>query len=530
MRSATVFAVILAASFARAVAGQAPGALFESASDPTPPTALDGPVLARLRALGIQPAAVCSDAVFVRRAYLDVIGTVPTAEEAGRFIEDRHPKKRSALIDRLLARHEFAVYWAMKWSDILRVKAEFPINLWPNAAQAYHHWIWSCLQENVPYDRFVREQLTASGSNFRVPPVNFYRALQRKDPEGIAQSVALVFMATRADSWPRDRLAGMAAFFSWVGYKSTLEWKEEVVYFDGLKAARDAAEGKPLTAVFPDGTTARLSPDADPRQAFADWLITPRNPWFARAIVNRVWSWLVGRGIVEEPDDFRPDNPPGNPELLDLLAKELVASGYDLKHVYRLILNSRTYQQSSVARGRGPEAEAHFASYPVRRLEAEVLMDALCQITGTTESYSSRIPEPFTWIPERSRTIALPDGSITSPFLEMFGRPPRDTGLESERNNSPTPAQRLHMLNSSHILGKISKSTKLRNLISPPEGGLKFRDAVTRVYLAILSRPPTEKDYKTLEAYAQGEETQGEKALLDLIWALLNSPEFLYRH
>ena len=530
MRSAAILAVALAAWFAPAEGGEAPATLFESAADPTPPTALDEPVLARLKALGIQPAALSSDAVFVRRVYLDAIGTLPTAEEAMQFIEDRHPKKRAALVDRLLERPEFALYWAMKWSDLLRVKAEFPINLWPNAAQAYYTWIWSSLRRNVPYDRFVREQLTASGSNFRVPPVNFYRAVQGKDPPGIAKAVALTFMATRAETWKPDRLAGMAAFFSYVGYKSTLEWKEEVVYFDSLKAAKAAAGGAPMTAVFPDGTAARLAPDADPREAFADWLIRPENPWFARAIVNRVWYWLAGRGIVHEPDDFRPDNPPSHPDLLDLLAKELVKSKYDLKHIYRLVLNSRTYQLSSVRRSDKPEAEAAFASYPIRRLEAEVLIDVLCQITGTTESYSSRIPEPFTWIPETSRTIALPDGSISSPFLEMFGRPPRDTGLESERNNAPSAAQRLHMLNSGHILGKINRSTKLRGLISPPEERIRLRDAVTRVYAAILSRPPTEKEYKTMEAYAQGEETKGEKALIDLIWALLNSSEFLYRH
>jgi len=320
----------------------------------------------------------------------------------------------------------------------------------------------------------------------------------------------------------------MAAFFSHVGYKRTLEWKEEVIFFDSIKAAKDAAGGASMTAVFPDGTQARLSADRDPREVFADWLIAPGNAWFARNIANRIWYWLVGRGIVHEPDDSRPDNPPRNPELLALLAKELVASGYDLKHVYRLILNSKTYQLSSVRRTDNPDGEANFAYYPIRRLEAEVLIDALCQITGTTESYSSRIPEPFTWIPEDRRTIALPDGSITSPFLEMFGRPPRDTGLESERNNNPTAAQRLHLLNSSHILQKIDRSSKLRSLMTSSGGNL--RGAVTGLYLTILSRLPTEKELKIVQAYAQWEETKGQKALIDLTWALMNSAEFLYRH
>jgi len=205
----------------------------------------------------------------------------------------------------------------------------------------------------------------------------------------------------------------------------------------------------PRSSFHPTATRARCSP--------AGWW-TRKNPWFARNIVNRAWFWLLGRGIIQEPDDIRPDNPPVNPELLAYLEKEFVASHYDMKHLYRLILNSQAYQLSSIPRSTNPEAAANFAFYPVRQLDAEVLSDALCEITGTTEKYSSSIPEPFTFIPEKERSIALPDGSITSSFLEMFGRPPRDTGLESERNNLPTANQRLHLLNSSHIQRKIEQA------------------------------------------------------------------------
>ena len=528
MKGSAILWVVLAAGLARADTGGGGASLIDSPADPIGRGRIDEAVFGRLKALGIQPAKVCSDSAFLRRAYLDVIGTLPTLQEATRFLNDGDPNKRAALIDRLLKRDEYAVYWAMKWSDMLRLKAEFPINLWPNAAQAYYLWIRTSLKENLPYDRFVRAQLTGSGSNFRVPPVNFYRALQGKEPEAIARAVALTFMGTRAEKWKKDRLAGLAAFFSHVGYKRTQEWKEEVVFFDAIQAARDAAAGKPLTAVFPDGAKVRLSADRDPREVFADWLISPKNAWFARNIVNRMWYWLVGRGIVHQPDDIRPDNPPSNPELLSVLEKELVGSRYDLKHLCRLILNSKAYQLSAVPRSRHPQAEAHFAVCPIRRVEAEVLIDALCQITGTTESYSSRIPEPFTWIPESRRTIALPDGSITSPFLEMFGRPPRDTGLASERNNNPTAAQRLHLLNSTHILGKIDRSRKLQSLMAIRDGDL--RPAARRLYLTILSRPPTQKELKTVQAYAQGAETKGRKALIDLTWALINSSEFLYRH
>ena len=208
---------------------------YESHTDTVPRTEIDKLVLARLEQLKIEPANLCSDGVFVRRAYLDVIGTLPSAQEAKDFILDRSPGKRRALIDKLLERDEFADYWAMKWCDLLRVKAEFPMNLWPNAAQAYHRWIRTSIRENKPYDQFVRELLTSNGSNFRVGQVNFYRAMQSKDPQTIAQTVALTFMGVRADKWPASTLTNMAVFFSRVGYKYTAEWKEEIVYFDADK-------------------------------------------------------------------------------------------------------------------------------------------------------------------------------------------------------------------------------------------------------------------------------------------------------
>ena len=489
---------------------------------------IDDVVSGRLKKLGIESAKPCSDAVFVRRVYLDAIGTLPTPEEARQFLLNKSPNKRRALIDQLLERGELADYWAMKWCDLLRVKSEFPINLWPNAVQAYHRWIHTSIKKGKPYDQFARDLLTESGSNFRVPPVNFYRATQSREPPDIARMVALTLMGVRAEKWPEDRLKDMTVFFSQIGYKKTQEWKEEVVYFDSVKAAEDLASGAPKDATFPDGTKVRLSADSDPRAVFAQWLIQPDNPWFARNIVNRVWSWLLGRGIIHEPDDIRPDNPASHPELLALLQKELVASQYDLKHLYRLILNSKVYQRSSVPETDDPRGEACFASYGVRRIEAEVLIDALNQITGTTEQYSSYIPEPFTFIPEAHRTIALADGSITSPFLELFGRPPRDTGLEAERNNAPSSAQRLHLLNSTHIHHKLVGSRKLQKLISSP--GKSQRRIMIELYLTIVSRFPTERELAIVKAYGQGEETKGTKALVDLAWALINSTEFQYRH
>jgi len=699
--------VVLALAHGAATAQTAPNA-FESSVPLTPTGQIDKLVFAKLSSLGIKPV-LCSDAVFVRRAYLDVIGTLPTAQEAKAFIDDPDTKnKRRKLIDRLLARPEFADYWAMKWGDRLRIKAEFPVNLWPNAAQAYHRWVRASIDQNKPYDKFVRELLTSSGSNFRVGPVNFYRAVQNRTPEGITAAVALAFMGSRVNSWPKERLTGMTAFFSQVGYKPTSEWKEQIVFWDPTgfstvasnsapgrpnvakppkrpkkaakkrpakppkkaakpavkplnkatakaaakpaaktaakpaakpprkTAAKPAAEstkkaaakpaakpakqatakpaakpprktaakppakpaektaakpgakpsgkaaakptakpaGKtaakpvanpakkvaakpaakptdktaaapvkkvPRVGVFPDGTKVKLPPNQDPREIFADWLITPKNPWFARNIVNRVWSWLLGRGIIHEPDDIRKGNPPSNPALLAYLEREFVSSGYDMKRLYRLILTSTTYQLSSVPRFKDPKAAANFASYPLRRLEAEVLIDAVNNITGTFDLYTSAIPEPFTYIPKDMPAVAVADGSITSPFLTLFGRSARATGMENERSNKPVPGQWLHMLNSSHIRMKLERGPKLLAILRARR---KPDETVEVLYLTILSRRPAPEELKTLQGVGKLIKPKGapkgrpakpvfaktQDHWLDIAWALINTNEFLYRH
>ena len=518
----------------------APGlgaSLFDENKTSMPETPLDGIVMRALSKKGIRPA-YCSDSVFVRRAYLDVIGTLPTADEAREFIRDPSLNKRLALVNRLLERDEFADYWAMKWSDLLRVKAEFPVNLWPNAAQAYHHWIRASLRDNKPYDVFVRELLTSNGSNFRVGPVNFYRAMQNRTPEGIATTVALTFMGTRAENWPSNQLAGMTVFFSQVSYKPTREWKEEIVFWNPDKDTFAPSNSPlssvlrpppgPLVGLLPDKTKIKLPPDRDPRELFADWLVSAKNPWFTITIVNRIWSWLLGRGIIHEPDDIRLDNPPSNPALLAYLQKELVKSGFDMKHIFRLILTSRTYQFSSLyPADKMAQAEPLFGFYPLRRLDAEVLVDAINKVTGTSDLYTSAIPEPFTFIPANKPAIALPDGSITSPFLELFGRPARATGMENERVNRPIPSQRMLLLNSSHIQRKIEEGPALKGILSATR---KPQEMIEDLYLTILSRFPTPEEVAKVEAYIKSGVVKGREAGVDLAWALINSDEFLYRH
>ena len=525
-----VSAVVFVASVCGAATPERGPNVFECAAPPTAECQIDKLVFAQLARLKIQPVR-CSDAVFIRRAYLDVIGTLPTAKEARDFIQDSDSEnKRRLLIDGLLDRDEFADYWAMKWGDILRIKAEFPVNLWPNAAQAYHRWVRSSIAQNKPYDKFVREMLTASGSNFRVGPVNFYRAIQNRTPEGIARAVALTFMGARAELWPTNRLAGMTAFFSQIGYKPTGEWKEEHVFWDPLGSsavAGNIAPGRaavaaigqssngvaqvslpaltncmPGEALFPNGARVKLPSDRDPREVFADWLITPKNPWFTRSIVNRVWAWLVGRGIIFEADDIRDDNPPSNPALLACLEKDMVSGHYNLKTLYRLILNSQTYQLSSMPRFSSPQAEANFASYPIRRLEAEVLIDAINKVTGSSDLYTSPIPEPFTYIPKGMPAVAIADGSISSPFLALFGRSARATGMENERNNKPTPAQWRYLLNSTEIQRKLEQGPNLQALFN---SGRKPAEITEALYLTILSRFPAPDEVKAIEGYGRAQ-------------------------
>jgi len=279
--------------------------------------------------------------------------------------------------------------------------------------------------------------------------------------------------------------------------------------------------------VFPDGTAVRLEPGRDPREAFAAWLTSPSNPYFARAAVNRAWYWIMGRGIVQEPDDMRPDNPPSHPELLAFLEREFVAARFDMKHVFRLILNSSTYQLSSIPASTPAAPASSFAYAIVRPLDAEVLIDALNQITGMGEQYSSAIPEPYTFIPPDQRSIALADGSIRSAFLETFGRPPRDTGLASERATQPTAAQRLYMLNSADVQRKLQQGPKLQALLRGQANPLAV---VTSLYLTILSRFPTDEEVRAVTAYAQAGGANRRGAAQDLAWALVNSAEFGFRH
>lgn len=518
-----IFGSLAAAAFAAAQ----PAALtpYEADRFEGHPSDIDKLVFSALRQAGIEPALPCSDEVFVRRVYLDLAGRIPTLEETRDFLEDAGRNRRERLIDELLAGEDYIDYWTMRWCDVLRVKSEFPINLWPDAVQAYHRWIREQVAANRPYDEMAGELITACGSNFRDPAVNFFRAVRGEGPEAIAAAVALTFLGSRIEHWPAPKRTDLEAICGSVIFKPTAEWKEVIV-------CPDPSRFSAFSVRLPDGFSVEVDPGGDARAVFAAWLTSPHNAVFARAGANRIWAWVFGRGVVHEADDLRPDNPPTVPGLLEYLGKAFIADGYDQRKLLRRILNSQVYQLSFLPRSDDPRVPELFAAYPVRRLEAEVLLDVLCALTGNKEGYISPIPEPFTHIPKSDRSVCLADASITSPFLEMFGRSNRDSGLLSERNNEISAAQCLYLLNSTTLQQQLRHSPRLIGLT---KGRLKrgAREVVEGLYLTLLSRKPTHEEWGVVlggrDALRDSAAPVADK-IEDLVWALVNSKEFLHRH
>ncbi len=476
-----------------------------------PNNKIDELVFAKLQKLGFPPSDLCSDEVFLRRASLDAIGTLPKPDEVRAFLADPDPAKRAKLIDRLLERDEYADFWALKWGDLLRIKSEYPVRVWPRGVQTYYRWVRSSVATNKPYDQFVRELITANGSDFQVGPANYYRAVQKREPQTYAEATAVLFLGARLDcarchahpteNWGLDDALGMAAFFSKVAIKATQEWKEEVVFFNPYGGVWHPKLRDYVNPKFLGGEVLDIPRDQDPRPKFAEWLTSPQNPWFGRVMANRVWYWLLGRGIVHEADDFRSANPPSNPELLDYLTQEFVDHKFDVKHLFRLILNSKTYQLASKPNEFNRNDVAHFSHYHVRRMGAEQLLDAVCQVTGTSDQFASWIPVPPTIMPPGSRAIQVFDGDIKNPLLDLFGRPLRDTPYECERKLEGSVRQSLHLVNSDHFEGKVAGSPNLQKLF---QANKPDPEIVDELYLATLSRLPRPDERQKFVDYMSG--------------------------
>jgi hypothetical protein len=505
---------------------------------------IDHHIFAKLRSLRMLPSPLCSDSVFLRRAYLDALGVLPTVEEARTFFADPRSDKRSRLIDALLQRGEFADFWALKWSDLLRNEEK---SLDRKGVEIFHHWIRQGIAEGLPLNEFARALVAARGSTYSNPPANFYRAL--RDPQTRAEAVAQVFLGVRLqcarchnhpfDRWTQNDYHSLAAFFARVDYailENNRRDRLDKHEFDGEQIVCTSREGEvtnPRTGetMLPRflGSTKPVSDASRDRlQALADWIARPDNPFFARAQVNRVWYHLLGRGIVEPDDDFRASNPPANEPLLEALAQDFTAHHFDLRYLVRTIMNSRTYQLSAVPNETNAADEASFSHALVRPLQAEQLLDALTQVTG--------VPVKFGGYPLGTRAVQL--AAVRVPrqrgqrptdgeqFLRRFGKPERLLSCECERSDDTTLEQAFQLWTGGVVNQLLSTpDNRIGRLLAC---GKTNRAIIEEFYLAALSRQPTlqEMDVACLSV----ERAKDRRAALeDVVAGLVSAKEFLLR-
>jgi hypothetical protein len=498
---------------------------------------IDKLVTARWRALGLPPSDLCDDGTFLRRATLDIAGRLPTLEETQAFLASKEGSKRAALVDRLLASPDYADYFALKWGNILRNRRR-GIADDPKPTIAFHTWIRQSLASNKPYDRFVREILTASGEEIATPPVVWYREL--KEPTALMEDAAQLFLGQRVgcarchhhpfEKWSQADYWSFAAFWNGVDVKEARPAKKNkageleaaeparVLLKEKPVALKHPRTGQPL-APLPLGGDAPMSLAAgeDPRVRLADWMTHPANPFFARALVNRYWKHFLGRGLIDPEDDLRLTNPASNPELLDALATSFIESKYDLKQLVRAICTSRAYQLSALPNAHNAADRQNYSRFLPRRLHAEVLLDALDDVTGGRTRFRSA--------PANMRAVQLPDNLSESYFLSVFGKPDAASACECERNGDGSLAQALHMFNSMELLGKLAgpRAQALANDTRPVE------DRLSELYLRALCRPPTNAELSALTTYLT-KKGGTQAAYEDVLWALLNTKEFQFNH
>jgi hypothetical protein len=512
--------------------------------DVKPNNEIDRLVFAQLKELRLKPADLAPDYVFLRRAYLDTCGMLPTPDETRAFLISTDPKKRSQLIDTLLARPEFAEYWAQKWSDLLRNEEKA---LDRKGVAVFYRWIAAQLAADRPLNEFARDILAARGSTYANPPANFWRAV--REPTQRSEAVAQVFLGVRVacarchnhpfDRWKIDDYYGFAALFARIDYrvldndrKDRLD-KHEFVGEQIVFQNRDGEVLNPRTklpakALFLGDKTPNFGAEDDRLTALADWVASPQNPFFARAQVNRIWLHLMGRGLVDPNDDFRVTNPPTNPELLDYLAKDFATSGFKLKRTVKLIMMSRTYQLASAARDRSTLGdELHHSHAAVLPLEAEQLLDALAQVTEVPVQFkgyplglrANQIPAP----PQSGRRGVEGMGER---FLKVFGKPDRLLTCECERNDDPGLLQAFQLITGELMNSMIRDSdNRLGKMLSAGKSDAEMLD---EIYLAALCRHPTEIEAKKLLALLAAAKDR-RTAWEDVLWAVVNSKEFLLR-
>ncbi|MGI6456438.1 MAG: DUF1549 and DUF1553 domain-containing protein [bacterium] len=490
---------------------------------------IDDAILEQLQALNIAPSKPADDLTFVRRAYLDAVGVLPTSEEITRFLLDPAKEKRIRLIDRLLQREEFVDYWTYKWSDLLLVNSR---NLRNEALWAYYRFIRERVEENQGWDRFVKEILTAKGSTLENGAGNFF--LLHKETTDLTETTSQAFlgmsiMCARChnhpmEKWTQDDYYGMANLFGRVKIKDGDQGGEALVLASQSGEVLHPLRNMPMQPKPLDGEPLPYN-GVERREHLANWLTAPDNPYFARAIINRVWKNFMGVGLVEPEDDLRLTNPPANETLFAALERDFIEHGYDIRHLIRMIMSSAAYQRSSESFMGNEKDTRQFSHYYIKRLPAEVILDAYSQVTG--------VPTKFEGYPEGWRALQLPDTNVASYFLKTFGRPPRLLTCSCERQSTPTLTQSLHISNGDTLNDKLrAQGNRLDNYLEQEH---KLEDIIFDIYLTALSRAPKEDEIATLMDLISGEdgwqklERQKKRELLeDVCWAILSSKEFLF--
>jgi hypothetical protein len=488
--------------------------------------------------LGIVPSERSSDDVFIRRVYHDITGTLPTPTQVNEFLNDKNPNKRDALIDRLVETPEYSYLFANRWADVLRVKRGNQQNTGRAFGTfAFHSWIRESIAADKPYDQFVREILAAIGDDSKSPPTVWYRDLTK--PEQFVDDACQLFLGVRVacaqchhhpyEKWSQDDYWGMASFFAQVGRKpaptlglqiQNQNQARQIIFNRGTGTVINNRTGKTAVMKALDADPVSLQQGDDPRQHLVDWMVDAKNPFFAKAVANRYWAHFFAKGIVDPVDDMRVTNPPSNPELLDALADELIKSKFSLKHLIKLMVKSNTYQLSAMPNEFNKSDKKSFARYYPRRMAAEVLYDAVSQVTGS--------PAAFAGLPtdrhSLNRALMLPDESFPSYFLDVFGRPQRISACECERVAEANLAQVLHLLNSKEIQDKLIRpGGRADQMVKDKRPDT---DKVTELFVWAFARRPNDKQMSVALQNMENAKTR-QMAYEDIIWALINTKEFI---
>lgn len=490
---------------------------------------IDSLVNEKLHKLRIIPSGTCSDEDFIRRVFIDVVGVYPTPQEIRAFLADANPKKREALVDSLLDRKEFTELWVMKWAELLQIRSGLNNNRPPfyKNALLYYNWLQERIAKNIPLDEIVVELLSSTGGTVSNPAVNYFQ--MELDPLKVTENVAQVFMGMRIqcaqchnhpfDRWTMSDYYGFEAFFMQIGRKQTDDPQEVIIYNSKGGEARHFLTQAVMKPKFLGGDEPEIKPGQDRRRVLAEWIASPRNPFFARNIANIMWAHFFGVGIVDPVDDVRITNPPSNPELMDELAKRLTDYKYDFRKLVRDICTSMTYQRTSQVNETNGMDKRNFSHAYVRRVRAEVLLDAISQITET--------PNKFQGLPLGARAVQIADGAVSNYFLTTFGRARRESVCSCEVKMEPTLSQALHLMNGDAVHDRIKQGSVVAKMIRDKKTD---REIVDDLYLRCFNRPPNGKEWAAIQQSIAEAADNRQAALEDLFWALLNSKEFYFNH